>query len=382
MRRQFAAAALLACVAYVGCGEEKKNPASPSPTATVSTTEPINGATTGSTQVPFHLLHPVQFPMDQGIVAFPPRNEPNAFFSDLQVLYRDYLKRSQTAMSYVDAEGENVWLTEYFRFYLNGCSHQEAVSRTIAEIRSGSTSPVCGGETLIFPPRNLPNEFQASLESTYHEILGRSQSASYVDSEGANVWLAEYLRYRVAGSCNHEEAESKVFDQIKGNGIAPDCRPGTNFAGRWRGDVRITACTQTGDFATIGWCSELPVGVTDYLDINLTQAGNYLNGRVDIGGVLFPVSGTAQGNRLQLSGQTSVSGIYLTLENWSTSSAGRTMVGQFGWMGTYPGLSGEGHNVFALVGVSSGFASADAPQGRGRRLSDTLKSIAGSIKRH
>jgi len=29
--------------------------------------------------------------MEQGVVAFPPRNEPNAFYNDLQVLYRDYL---------------------------------------------------------------------------------------------------------------------------------------------------------------------------------------------------------------------------------------------------------------------------------------------------
>jgi hypothetical protein len=161
--------------------------------------------------------------MEQGIVAFPPRNEPNAFFTNLQALYRDYLKRSQTAMSYVDPEGENVWLTEYFRFYLNGCSHAEATSRTLSEIRTGTTFPVCGGESLVFPPRNLPNEFQAALEATYHEILGRSQSAYYVDSEGANVWLAEYLRYRVAGNCNHAEAESKVFAQIQGQGVQPIC---------------------------------------------------------------------------------------------------------------------------------------------------------------
>jgi hypothetical protein len=228
MRRLFAAAALLACVAYVGCGEEKKNPASPSLTAAGSTTEPTNGATAGSTQMPFHLLHPVQFPMEQGIVAFPPRNEPNAFFANLQALYRDYLKRSQTAMSYVDSEGQNVWLTEYFRFYLNGCSHPEATSRTLAEIRTGLTYPVCGGESLVFPPRNLPYEFQAALEATYHEMLGRSQTASYVDSEGANVWLAEYLRYRVAGNCNHADAESRVFAQIQGQGVQPICSAPTS----------------------------------------------------------------------------------------------------------------------------------------------------------
>jgi hypothetical protein len=69
----------------------------------------------------------------------------------------------------------------------------------------------------------LPNEFQAALEATYHEILGRSQSASYVDSEGANVWLAEYLRYRVAGNCNHAEAQDRVFAQIQGHGVQPIC---------------------------------------------------------------------------------------------------------------------------------------------------------------
>jgi hypothetical protein len=197
-------------------------PSGPARPASATTT----GATSESTQVPFHLLHPVQFPMEQGVVAFPPRNEPNAFYNDLQALYRDSLKRSMTALSYVDPEGENVWLTEYFRFYLNGCSHAEAMSRTIAEIRTGGTQPVCGGEnqSLAFPPRNLPYEFQSLLESTYHEILGRSQSAYYVDSEGANVWLAQYLRYRIQGArCSHVEAENKVFAEIRGGGVQPVC---------------------------------------------------------------------------------------------------------------------------------------------------------------
>ena len=224
--------ALAACVAYAGC-EQKANPVSPTPADPAiagSSSGPDgfgvapNGPGPGGAQVPFHLLHPVQFPMDQGVLAFPPRNEPNAFYADLQVLYRDYLKRSQTALSYVDPEGENVWLTEYFRFYLNGCSHQEAMSRAIAEIRSGTTSPVCGGETLVFPPRNLPYEFQAQLESTYREILGRSQSPYYVDSEGANVWLAQYLRFRVTGEkCGHAFAENKVFAEIRGGGVQPPC---------------------------------------------------------------------------------------------------------------------------------------------------------------
>jgi hypothetical protein len=161
--------------------------------------------------------------MDQGVVVFPPRNEPNAFYQDLQGVYRDYLRRGQTAPSYVDPEGANVWLTEYFRFYLNGCSHQEAMARTLAEIESGATQPTCGKENLVFPPRNLPYEFQLRLEDTYRTMLNRSQSLYYVDSEGTNVWIAEYLRYRVAGACNHTEAESKVFAQIKGGGVQSTC---------------------------------------------------------------------------------------------------------------------------------------------------------------
>ena len=224
--------ALAASVLYAGC-EQKPNPASPTSVDQAAARSSggldgsaavRNGPSPGGTEVPFHLLHPAQFPMEQGLLAFPPRNEPNAFYGDLQLLYRDYLKRSQTALSYVDPEGENVWLTEYFRFYLNGCSHQEAMTRTIDEIKSGSTRPVCGGETLIFPPRNLPYEFQAELESTYRGILGRSQLPYYVDSEGANVWLAQYLRFRVTGErCGQAFAENKVFAEIRGGGVQPVC---------------------------------------------------------------------------------------------------------------------------------------------------------------
>jgi hypothetical protein len=219
---------LLACAA---CGGESTPT---SPTAAVEASSILRapesplaaGTTRRDRQVPFHLLHPVLFPMEQGVVAFPPRNEPNAFYEDLQALYRDSLKRSKTALSYVDPEGENVWLTEYFRFYLNGCPHAEAMSRVIAEIRTGATQPVCGGESasLAFPPRNLPYEFQALLESTYRDTLGRAQSPYYVDSEGANVWLAQYLRYRIQGArCSHVEAENKVFAEIRGGGVQPVC---------------------------------------------------------------------------------------------------------------------------------------------------------------
>jgi hypothetical protein len=183
-------------------------------------------ASSGAGPVPFHIQHPVQFPLSQvGILAivFPPRNEPNLFFGDLQALYRDQLHRTQTAPSYVDPEGENVWLTEYFRFSLNGCTHDQAVQKTLLEISTGGQQATCGAETPTFPSRDLPNLFQAQLEATYRDVLHRSLLFSYVDTEGANVWLAEYLRYRVVGGCDHPTAESKVFTQILGGGVQPVC---------------------------------------------------------------------------------------------------------------------------------------------------------------
>jgi hypothetical protein len=180
----------------------------------------------GSGPVPFHIQHPVEFPLSQvGTLAivFPPRNEPNIFFGDLQALYRDQLHRSQTAPSYVDPEGENVWLTEYFRFSLNGCTHDQATQKTLAEISTGGQQATCGAETPTFPSRDLPNLFQMQLEATYRDVLHRSLLLSYVDTEGANVWLAEYLRYRVVGGCDHATAESKVFTQILGGGVQPVC---------------------------------------------------------------------------------------------------------------------------------------------------------------
>lgn len=394
MRRLIAASALLACAAWVACGPNQA-PVSPSSTDltvtqsapllttgsisyTNSFARPVSGPSAASAEAPFHILHPAEFPMSQGIVAFPPRNEPNVFFGDLQALYRDVLGRPQTAVSYVDPEGQNVWLTEYFRFYLNGCPHQEAMNRTLAEIAFGGSQPVCGGETLLFPPRNLPFEFQLLLEGMYRDVLRRPQMLSYVDSEGANVWLAQYLRFRVSG-CGHFDAENKVFMEIRGFGVQPDCRAGAAVAGRWRGPVRISSCEQTGTFATIGWCSGFSVGFTTSLDVNLTQNGNSVNGTAALGGIVFPVAGTVTGSQLVLTGQTVNSSFNLLLENWSTYVSGGAMSGSFGWLATYPGASGYGRNVFVLNGVAkTALANAEAGEGD---FGETLGRLADSIQK-
>ncbi|MEP7307976.1 MAG: hypothetical protein ABJA98_20935 [Acidobacteriota bacterium] len=96
------------------------------------------------------------------------------------------------------------------------------MSRTLSEITTGGSLPTCGSENLVFPPRDLPFEFQNRLQATYRDVLRRPQIGSYVDSEGANVWLAQYLRFRVSG-CGHSDAENKVFTEIRGGGVQPAC---------------------------------------------------------------------------------------------------------------------------------------------------------------
>ena len=58
------------------------------------------------------------------------------------------------------------------------------------------------------------------LDDTYRDSLRRSLGSSFVNNEGAVVWVLEYLRYRLNG-CNHGDATTKVLQQIRGQGIQP-----------------------------------------------------------------------------------------------------------------------------------------------------------------
>lgn len=217
------------------CTDQNKMPTAP--TSTVLMGSPATSLSAGSptidrSELPPHILNPVSFPMSPAMVVFPPRNEPNLFFFELQAFYRDTLRRSQTT-TYVDAEGQNVWLTEYFRFYLNGCSNEESITRTLREITTGAVEPVCGAERTEFPPRDFPNEFQTRLELMYRDTLRARQVLTYVDGEGANVWLAQYLRFRLrttaSAGCGHADAQSRVFAEIRGGGVQPPCGPERNM---------------------------------------------------------------------------------------------------------------------------------------------------------
>ena len=84
---------------------------------------------------------------------------------------------------------------------------------------AGAQSLYGGGVTgnISFPPRNEPNDFYNQLIGVYTNELRRTPSPTYVDAEGAVIWLTEYARQRV-GRCDHGTATENTIDQIVNNG--------------------------------------------------------------------------------------------------------------------------------------------------------------------
>lgn len=77
-----------------------------------------------------------------GPIPFPPRNEGLLFMIDLDALYRDTLGRTATT-SFIDNEGIVVWVMEYLRYRLNGCSHEVATEKVFMQIRGLGIQPTC-----------------------------------------------------------------------------------------------------------------------------------------------------------------------------------------------------------------------------------------------
>ena len=158
-------------------------------------------------------------------IPFPPRDQVLSFFLSLENEYRDTLGRQRNNQGFVDAEGSAVWFPEFLRYVLNDCSATEAADRVLLQIRGQGIQPVCGvvaQGVINFPPRNESLDFLITLDAFYRDELNRTVELSYIDLEGKAVWLQEYLRYRVNG-CNDQEATDRVFQQIRGGGIAPIC---------------------------------------------------------------------------------------------------------------------------------------------------------------
>jgi hypothetical protein len=82
--------------------------------------------------------------------------------------------------------------------------------------------------TVTFPPRNETLDFRQQLETKYRTSLGRSAGPTFVDLEGAAIWMEEYLRYRIF-RCDHATSQQRVLAQITGLGVQPTCGTATSL---------------------------------------------------------------------------------------------------------------------------------------------------------
>ncbi|MDA1095173.1 MAG: matrixin family metalloprotease [Acidobacteria bacterium] len=87
-------------------------------------------------------IQPVCGVIAAGTIDFPPRNLSLDFLVLLDALYRDELGRGALP-SFIDLEGKAVWLQEFLRYRVNGCSDADAVARVIGQIRGEGIAPLC-----------------------------------------------------------------------------------------------------------------------------------------------------------------------------------------------------------------------------------------------
>ena len=83
-----------------------------------------------------------------GPAAFPPRNEPFQFRQQLEVKYRDGLRR-QPVQTFVDPEGDVIWTQEYMRYRVSGCSHADAIAKVMAQIDGAGVPADCTPKPLF-----------------------------------------------------------------------------------------------------------------------------------------------------------------------------------------------------------------------------------------
>jgi hypothetical protein len=159
----------------------------------------------------------------KAVVSFPGRTDTLDFRMQLESKYATGLGRTP-AQTYVDAEGEAAWITEYDRYRVNGCDHDTAVRNVMAQIDGAAPPQVCAvrffPETAIYPGRDQLTDFRRQLGNKYQSMGRSAQSA--VDGDGAAIWTGEYLRYRTSG-CDHPTAVGKTLPQVDGAPASATC---------------------------------------------------------------------------------------------------------------------------------------------------------------
>lgn len=122
--------------------------------------------------------------------------------------------------TFVDIDAIAIWSIEYIWYRVNGCDHDAATARVLAQIEGRGVQPVCGliASINLFPSLAHAEAFRAALEAEYRDVLKTAAREYHLNQKGDAVFVSAYVRLRFTGR-NHAEAIADVFEP------APDARP-------------------------------------------------------------------------------------------------------------------------------------------------------------
>jgi hypothetical protein len=154
-----------------------------------------------------------------------------------------------------------------------------------------------------------------------------------------------------------------------------------NYTGIWSGNYSVTACTQTGDFATINLCATLSVGSELPVAFNLTQTGSTVSGQTALGMLISQTFTTtaAPGGALSFQAQY-VQDTLRVAQQWQLNvSAAGLLAGTVVQTWTETSLLGQAvvsGTMLTVTKVSGGDHAAELqPDTRIRSLADALMAV-------
>ena len=169
----------------------------------------------------------VSGPMD---VLFPARNESFVFRNDLETKYATGLGRAAPG-TFVDREGEIVWMQEYIRYRVNGCDHATAMARVAhADRRRRRRRHLLGAA-----------RGRRALPAAQRDVRCAPHARDHLSADGTRLELARRSTRKAAPSgspstcaiaptrCDHATAEQNVFSQIDGGPVPPTCATACSY---------------------------------------------------------------------------------------------------------------------------------------------------------
>lgn len=129
-----------------------------------------------------------------------------------------------------------------------------------------------------------------------------------------------------------------------------------NYQGTWQGRYQITACTHTGDYATIGFCTLFSVGTTAPIQLVLTQNRDTVSGTLYLGSLNTTANAPIDSNGHIALVAGEIPGSYaVTISKWDTFAApDDRMTGRFtqDWRYTSGYIAGIGRFDVELLTVA------------------------------